>query len=124
MKLVNTIAATAAVSALLALPVVAQTPGASLNLGPVLPNPGWGTSSTYNVYVSLNGRPVKNARVERWFSGRHGLETAHYATYTNAQGRASFIAAIPRSWGRTGTWVNLNAACVSLGLQQNWRVKQ
>lgn len=117
-------AAAAATLGIGLVPARAQAPGAALNLGPVIPSPGWGTSSTYNIYVSLNGKPVKNARVQHWFSGQHGLESPHYTTITNAQGRASFVGAIPRDWGRTGTWVNENAACTALGIQQNWRVKQ
>lgn len=104
--------------------VMAQAPGSALNLGPVLPAPGWGTTSTYNVYVSQNGRPVKNSSVVFFFSGRHGLESAHLSRNTNAQGIATFSTAIPRSWGNTGTWVNANAISPQLGLQQNWRVKK
>ena len=104
--------------------VIAQVSGGALNLGPVMPAPGWGNTSTYNVYVSVNGRPIKNSNVEFFFSGRHGLESTHLSRTTNAQGVATFSTAIPRSWASSGTWVNANAISSQLGLQQNWRVKQ
>ena len=105
------------------VPSKAQGPGAVLNIS-VQPNPGWGNSCTYNIYVSAGGRPIKNVPVVHWFSGRHSLETIRYTAYTNVQGRATFIDAIPRGWAPTGTWVNMNASCPTLGIQQNWRVKQ
>ena len=109
---------------LVAVAASAQDSGAALNLGPVMPAPGWGTTSTYNVYVSENNKPVKNAKVEFFFSAHRGLESSHFTRKTNAQGRATFSVAIPRIWKLTrASWVNANAICDDLGLQKYWRVK-
>ena len=114
----------AACLALATAAAVAQTPGAALNLGAVQPSPGWGNTCTYNVSVSLNGKPVKNSRVEFFFSGQHGLEGPHLVRATNAAGFATFSTAIPRNWNASRTWVNANAICAQFGIQSNWRVKK
>ena len=111
-------------SLLSAIAALSQVPNAALNLGPVQPAPGWGNTCTYNVYASQNGRPVKNANIEFFFSGKHSLESAHWTKKTGSDGRATFSVAIPRSWQSSGTWVNANAICSNLGIQRNWRVKQ
>ena len=94
-----------------------------LNLGPIQPrNPGWGQPALYNVYLAEdNGRPIKNTDVRCHFSGKHQLVAYIGSFGTNAQGRASFMATIPGSWG--GTWVNLNCAAPSRGVLKYWRVK-
>ena len=121
--------AVASLAALIALavgltPAAAQVPGSAINLGPIQPSPGWGNSCTYNLYASVNGRAVNRAQLIFWFSGRHGLESYHWSGTTNSQGRVTAVLAIPRTWASTGTWVNFNCACPSLGKQVYWRVKQ
>lgn len=99
---------------------------AVIHLGPIQPqSPGWGQTALFNAYVSADGRPVKNARVEFWFSGRHGIRTPSWFVYTDKGGRASFTATLPRIWGnyRPKTWADLNAACPQVGAFNIWRVK-
>ena len=116
----------AACAALATASATAQTPGAALNLGAVQPSPGWGNTCTYNVSVTLKGKPVKNARVEFFFSGQHGLESPphHLFRTTNAAGFATFSTAIPRNWNGSKTWVNANAICAQFGIQSYWPVKK
>lgn len=98
--------------------------GAVINLGPIQPSSlGWGQTGLFNAYVSQNGRPVKRVSVEFWFSGRHGIQTNHWYITTDQNGRASFTATIPRDWRSYDTWVDLNAACTSVGAYNIWRVK-
>jgi hypothetical protein len=115
----------AAVLAAIGAGVRAQTPGARMDLGPVNPAPGWGTTSTYNIYVRVNGKPVrKGTSVQFYFSGQHGLQTPKARRYTDANGRVTFSEAIPRYWSAKTGWVNANAICPDLGLQAYWQVKK
>lgn len=108
--------------ALSLVPAGAQTPGAALNIQ-YSPAPGYGTTSTYNVAVSVRGKPLKGVQIIHWFSGKHSVESQHYTATTNAQGVATFLDAIPRDWKPSGTWVDLDVSCPTVGLQKHWRVR-
>ena len=97
---------------------------AVINLGPIKPQSfGWGQTAQYSLYVSQNGKPVKKARVEYWFSGQRSLESLHYSGTTNAEGRLTFSKAIPRDWEKKTKWADLNASSTSVAAANRWRVK-
>jgi len=97
---------------------------AVINLGPINPpNIGWGQSAQFNAYVSKDNRPLKNMRVEFWFSGQHGIQSAHWTVRTNAEGRATVTKAIPRDWKDKTKWVDLNVSSDDAGVAKYWRIK-
>ena len=111
-----------ALSGLVAATAYAASP--VLNLGPINPSPpGWGTPAQYSVYLSQNGRPVRNASLECWFSGTNGRFTRSWFVTTNNEGRATFLKSIPRDWKDKTNWVNLNVACNSVGAYKDWRIR-
>lgn len=124
-SLFATIAGIAAITSmgLATAPAAAQSAGAAINIAPIQPLPGFGTTSLYRVLVTVNGRPVRGARVEHWFSGKHSIESYHSVHYTDRSGFATFNDVIPRSWINLHTWVDFDVSCATVGVQQHWRVK-
>ena len=104
--------------------IMAMADGAAINLGPIKPaNPGFGQSAQFSAFVTQKGRPVKNVRVEFWFSGRHGMRTDSWFLTTNSQGSATFTRTVPRDWITQDTWVDLNGSCDSVAAINLWRVR-
>ena len=87
------------------------------------PKPGWGTTSVYNVHLTSNGVPIKNKFVTFFFTNSNGVEGYHYGRYTNPEGRATYIVAIPKHWKGHTRWVRATAICGELGIENHWRVK-
>lgn len=103
--------------------LMAQAQAAQLNLAPILPRPGAGVQSLYNVYLAEdNGRAIRNGLVQLWFSGPYGYQSPIGTFRTNAEGRVSVTATIPNSWRKVVPWVNLNAASSSAGVATSWRI--
>jgi len=108
---------------LMAAPQAAAAQG-QVNLAPIQPaNPAFGQTAMFRILVSRGNRPVANAKVECWFSGRHGAQTNHWTVRSDRSGWANFTETIPRSWINKDTWVDLNAACPSIGAYGMWRVR-
>jgi hypothetical protein len=106
----------------------AASPGPAINLAPLKPtSPGFGQTVQITVLVSNNSKPVPHAQVEFWFSGRHGVQSYHWAGYTDKTGYCTILATVPRDWayGIQGdkTWVDLNVACNQLHTANMWRIK-
>ena len=97
---------------------------ADLSIGPIQPNnPGFGQAAQFSVTATQNGKPVKNAKIEFWFSGRHGVRVPSWFVTTNAEGRATFTRTVPRDWVGQQTWVDLNASCDQIAVLKLWRVR-
>ena len=98
---------------------------AVLNLAPVQPaNPGFGQTAQFSVTLSRDGKPIKNATIEFWFSGNHSRQTTHWKVSTNKEGRATFTRELPRDWKLYKTWVDLNASCDQEAILTYWNIKK
>ncbi|MCX6366049.1 MAG: hypothetical protein NTX57_05000 [Armatimonadetes bacterium] len=110
--------------AIASLVSVAFAQAGALDIAPIQPNnPGFGQAAQFSVTATQNGKPVKNAKIEFWFSGRHGVRVPSWFVTTNAEGRATFTRTIPRDWVGQQTWVDLNASCDQIAVLKLWRVR-
>lgn len=100
-----------------------RTPNGTLKCSMLPTGPKeWGQRIQISVYGYLAGKPVKGLYIQTWFSGDNGRQLFTGGYYTDATGRATFTANIPR-WNGLSKKVDFNASANKIAAFGSWRVK-